>query len=88
MINDDTLKDAADFAGMLYTDEQLADVLHLDIAVVRIAISDLNNPLGNVIRNARLKTIAEINRAQIDLALRGSSTAQDAVRSLIRKVRS
>ncbi len=86
MYSEETLKNAGDFAELLLTNQQLAQVLAIPLAQLRVALLTDTCPLGHAVRTARLKTTAALNRAQIDLAIRGSATAQSAVEDLIRKV--
>lgn len=84
----DLISRAKDFAELLMSDRELASILEVPLPTLRVALADPADPLGEAVRNARLVTTAALNRSKIDLAIRGSATAHDAVDHLIRKLKS
>lgn len=86
MYTEDTLKRAQDFAQLLLTDAELADILGISPSQVRVAISSPENGLGIAIRSGRVTTKAALHKSLIDLATRGSSPAQAAVANILKSV--
>jgi hypothetical protein len=82
-IDAELLKDAGEWAELFFSAQELADLLGLSIDAVRIAISDPDSELGAAIRNARLRSQAELRRQILRLAKQGSGPAQaEALRLL------
>lgn len=86
MYTKDMLARAKDFAQLLLTDSDLADILGLSLAQVRVALSTPSDELGVAIRSGRAITKAGLHKSLIDLAMRGSSPAQTAVAALLKAI--
>ena len=75
------------FAGLLYTDAELADILEVEPAEVKALMRDVGNPLRRVIITERYKVESAIRESQINMAKHGSTPAMDACNQLIRKIK-
>lgn len=80
------LQKAGDFAQLLMTDAELADILGLNVSRIRLSLRDPDDLLGQAIRTGRATTKAGLHKSLIDLAIRGSSPAQAAVTNLLKTV--
>lgn len=85
-MTDELLKDAQEWAELFFTNEELAVMLDIPVADLRVALEDINSPLGQAITRGRLLSEAELRRAIISLAKRGSSPAQAVALDLVRRM--
>lgn len=85
-MNEEQLKEAEYFAGLLLTDDELNDVLELPPNTVQRAVSSLDNPLGKAVRKGRLLTKCELHESILTTARRHSTPAQQMAAELLKKI--
>lgn len=81
----DQLKEAEQWAALPYTADQLATILGIKPAVLRIALDDPEDPLGNAIMRGRLIAKGDLYKKIITLSNQGSGPAQAMLRELFEK---
>jgi hypothetical protein len=87
-MSDDLLKEAQEWAELFFTNDELAMLLEVPAAEIRLALDDSSSPLGSAIMRGRLLSEAELRKSIILLAKRGSSPAQATALQLLQRMHS
>ncbi len=87
-MSEELLKDAQEWAELFFTNEELAMLLDMSPSEIRLALEDVDNPLGCAIKRGRLLSEAELRKSILLLAKRGSSPAQATALQLLQRLHS
>ena len=86
MIDQQLIEDARKWAELLFGVEAIAELLHMDVSELRVAIDDPNSPLGDAIRKGRRLSEAELRSSILQLAKQGSGPAQAEAMRLLKSM--
>jgi len=71
------------YASLMFTREEIAIILEVDPAELKVVLKDSDNPASRAFQRGRLKREAEVRKGIFDLALNGSSPAQTFAMKII-----
>lgn len=86
-LNEEEKESLAHFAGLLFSDDTLADIMEIDRDELREQMLLRRGELYEIITRARLSTEADIRASILDMARRGSTPAQNSAEDLLRELR-
>ena len=75
------------FAGLLYTDEELARILELDKDELRFELAAGTTPLARAIARGRFLRQSRLRQAELTMAEAGSSPALASARAMADRMR-
>lgn len=75
------------FAGLLYSDSDLAKILQMDAEDLRLQMKMQRGEAYDIITRARLIAESQIRKGIIDMAARGSTPAQTMAMELMQRMR-
>lgn len=87
-LSEEELKELDVFAALMFSDNQLAEILEVSSAALKAEMMIEDSPVRRVISTARYRVEASLRKAQIEMALRGSTPAGAACNELLMKMRS
>jgi hypothetical protein len=88
MTHDEFLKEAEEFAAILFPVSKLSKVLRMPEEEINLALATETSDLGLAIQRGWLRTEAEINQITLKLAKQGSTPALSEAVRLLKAVRS
>jgi len=74
--NESCISDIETYASLMFTKEEIAVILEVDPAELKILLLDRESPSFRAFQRGRLKREAEVRKGIFDLAQNGSSPAQ------------
>jgi hypothetical protein len=80
----DQLAEVESFAGLYFTIDEVAEIMGLDTPQVHQAYSDKLSPFYKHYKRGFLISESKVRKCILDLALRNSSPAQEAIKKLSR----
>lgn len=86
-LDENQLAELSEFATLMFSDAELAEILEVTTAELKAEMKITESPVRRTILAARYKVEASIRKAQIDMALRGSTPALAACLDLIKKMK-
>lgn len=86
-LNQEEKDTLSEFAGLMMSNDDLANVLEMPKREFRIAMLMEDNEIFRIVTKARLITESKIRKGIIDMAERGSTPAQTSAEALIRNMK-
>lgn len=74
-----------EWAELPFTNDELAVIIEVSPAEIRVALHDDSSPIGNAIKRGRLKTRAEFYKQLIKLSNQGSGPAQTLLHQYLQR---
>lgn len=87
-LSEEELKELAAFAELMFSDYQLAEIFEVPAARFKAEMMMESSAVRRTVNAARYKVEASLRKAQIEMALRGSTPAGTACNELLTKMRS
>lgn len=87
-LSEDELKELRTFAELLYTDKDLAEILEVREAQLQAEMMHMDGEVSRVIRSARYLQESKLRKANIQMALNGSTPAMTQALELLIKIKS
>jgi hypothetical protein len=86
-LNPEQLKEIENFAGLYFTIDEVAEIMELDKELIRELYSDKESDFYKSYKKGFLTSESKVRKCILDLALRNSSPAQDAIKKIARDAR-
>ena len=74
--NESFISDIEAYASLMFTKEEIAVILEVDPAELKVILRDSESPAFKAFQRGRLKREADVRKGIFDLAQNGSSPAQ------------
>jgi hypothetical protein len=87
ILTDEQAAEIAEFAELLFNDDDLAAILQVDPQTFRIEMMKKHSQLYGIVKTSRLKKEAEIRKSIMDMAVRSSTPAQTLAMKYLMKLR-
>jgi hypothetical protein len=80
------LKELNEFAELLYTDSELAEILEVKPVELKAELMREGSDIARVITAARYRKRSQLRKAIIKMAINGSTPAMNQVNELLKKL--
>lgn len=87
-LNEEELKELNEFAELLYTDEELAQILEVRPTQLKAEMMTPESEVARTIHAARFRKKSQLRKANIQMAINGSTPAMTQVNELLKKLES
>lgn len=81
------LKELEAFTELLYTDEELAAILEVPVARLKAEFKKEHSQVARTITAARFRVESSLRKANIQMALRGSTPAMAQANELLKRLK-
>ena len=87
-LTEEELKELNEFAELLYTDEELAQIFEVRPVELKAEMMKEDSIIARTIHAARFRKKSQLRKANIQMAINGSTPAMNQVNDLLKKLES